>query len=328
MHKRSIRRAAVSDEDDSDVDMSAQPSHATAIAALKAKRQGIKPKRPVIAADLGEEEDAAPAVLVPKQPAQKPAPAPVQARQEVAKAKAAPVHKPAPRVDGLGGLRLADDYIPLDASRPARAPVGRSRLEAMVYPSSDESGDDTPAVVLDTPDTPSVSNYDTLRAVRDQLANQTERTAPHKLPSMASAGPTLTLHDLIDKYNAMLTEARGVLEEDTRELFRANQTAANASGLISKLESDLLDATQQYDFFSDNRRWVKALCGFLTAKVQDVSGLEAELVAVDTNGSIDTSSRFAADLLDELAEGAARGDERLLIAGACVCLLLMLPIFM
>lgn len=347
MQKRrpQIRKKVADDSDESERENGAQ-SHESAIAALKAKRQpGSKGKRPVsaITATFGEEDEdvsmapapaPAPAPVAVTEPPKAPAAVPAPAKREEARAPAnafgfAKRRDPAAEFENSTGVAPMPDFIPLDMNSHSRGPVrakGKSKLEAMVYASSEEDEDgaaeEPTPVVTDTRDGQmSASHFDSLRAVREQsLAAAPSKHSGHDAATRAGvpAAP-VTLASLLSNYSGMLDAAKESFEQDSRELVRVNHSVAAGASALAALDADLAKASQQFEFFQANRHWVRSLCGFLSAKVHDIAELESRLDAYDENASINTYSRIAADLLDEIHEAETRGDYKVLVAGACSC---------
>lgn len=341
MRRRQIRKKD-SSSDSSEEDNTAQCE--SAIAALKAKRApGVKARKP--ASVLATSDEASTAMAEPTVAAH-PEPRPPFASTALiektgTRATAEAVAKPRaeasaraanastlPRrsrdalvdIEAAVGFEPLPEFIPLDMSRRGGTaqPHGRSKLEAMVYPSSSEdSADDAPAVVSEKSMDGDV-DLDNLDAVRKQLKGRvTSRVvgAPASgTPSSLAEGQSL--HSLLDKYASMLAKTQSTLEQDARALLRASQEASSAGALVAKLDAELSAAASQFEFFQENRRWTRSLCGFLTTKSVELTSLETEMDLAASDCAIDSTCRHAADLLDEVAECAARGDERLLVVGA------------
>lgn len=331
---RQLRKKADSGSDDD----AATEAHESAIAALKAKRApGSKVKRPLHPASADEEVEV---VEAPPAPAPPPAPKPVvvepvRAPPRVVEEKRLPPALAAAKENAGGrlkarggdadasfGLSSAPDFMSLDAKRraPAAAP-GKSRLEALVYPSSSDEGSEGEGGGRPH------DNYDSLRAVKQQAAVQGGRAAAAKqapsiiAPSVAAAAqaaPAPSLHDLIDRYSAKLAQADETCEQEGRDIVRLREDASASSTLLSKLAGELRTASAQFDFFQATRHWVRSVCAFLTAKAPGVAELEA---AIDNHGAdvaINASARLAADVCDEVDEAVARGYVKVIIAGAAL----------
>ena len=341
MRRRQIRKKD-SSSDSSEEDNTAQCE--SAIAALKAKRApGVKARKPVPSA-LGTSDEGSTAIAEPTV-ASHPEPRPpfasatlvekpgTRTAAEVAvKPRAEPPSRAAnattlPRrsrdalvdIEAAVGFEPLPEFIPLDMSRRVGTaqPHGRSKLEAMVSPSSSEdSADDTPAVVSEQNVDVDV-DMENLDAVRKQLKGNvaSRAVAAPALGAASSLTEGQSLHSLLDKYASMLAKTQNTLEQDTRALLRASQESSSAGALVAKLDAELSVAASQFEFFQENRRWTRSLCGFLTTKSVELTSLETEMDLAASDCAIDTACRHAADLLDEVAECAARGDERLLVAG-------------
>lgn len=218
-----------------------------------------------------------------------------------------------------------------------RATVGKAKRPAVAAPSapSDAAGGEegtlepvVPSVTLQEgsaqPVAIAADRYDSLRAVREQMAAEASRGRKSSAPQLPAAArpvssgapPSATLHDVVERYQAMLAAAREEVEQDGRELHRVSRDARAADETMAKLDSDLMSAVKQFDFFQENRRWVRALCGFLTSKSVEVAAIEAAVDAAAADSALRTTTRQAADLLDEIAAAEGRGDVKLVVCGS------------
>lgn len=337
--RKQIRRRGAADSDDTDSE-GGKRDHESAIAALKAKRQpASKFKRHTLAANVAEPVDTNDSLgsseptnvlPIPVQPVQLLQPTSTEsvAKKPDVPRKQTPLPeaKALPRIRGVNaayaqaenamGFEPLPEFIPLDSNRrPSGTQLikGRTKLEAMVYSSSDEE-DDSPAVasVAAPP-----SEYDqvnervhNLRAVREQSAAVSRPTAPPH----SSAQPA-TLHDLLEKYSDMLQGSKEVLDRDLREQTRVVQDLSTGRTLLAKFDVEVTKAADEFEFFQSVRKWIRALCGFLTVKLGEIASIEAALDASNSEGLQLTTCRQAADLLDEIAECEVRGDIKVVVIG-------------
>jgi hypothetical protein len=334
--RKQIRRRNATDSDESDDD-GAQREHESAIAALKAKRQPVsKFKLHTVDVTDGGSEPSLPGESV-KAIASSVDPLSTVERIPLGGGSKKPdglrQHAPTreanalPKIRGVStayaqaesamGFEPLPEFIPLDVNlrpRGTQLGKGRTKLEAMVYSSSDED-DETPAVASAVVPPPEYDDTNerasNLRAMREQTS-AASRTAPASQNS--AQGPT-TMHDLLEKYSSMLQSCKEVLDRDVREQARVVQDLSSSQTTLAKFDVEVAKVVDEFEFFQSTRKWVRALCGFLTVKLGEIATIEAALDTAAAECSQLTACRQAADLRDEIAECEVRGDTKVCVVG-------------